>query len=103
MEVLNPEKRALNAHAGLVRASAHAGLVRASAHAGLVPASAHAGPILPFFIFPGTVLPFCFFFRSTESPGKTRSVFTPPPFHSVNLVHFDLNRESLARLVQGIT
>jgi hypothetical protein len=113
LEVLTPEKHVLSAgersrwpnftffifpgtvlpfYFSVVRGSTNPGKTRAYC----------AGPILPFFIFifPGIVLPFfrgqyfhfsgdstsiLLFFRSTESPGKTRSVFTPPAFLRLSL------------------
>jgi hypothetical protein len=62
LEVLTPEKHALIALIAGERSSTH------------------AGPILPFFYFYFSVdsTSILLFFRSTESHGKTRSVFTPP-------------------------
>ena len=39
-------------------------------------------PNITFFYFSGYSTSIFLFFRSTESPGKTRSVFTPPSKHS---------------------
>ena len=50
LEVLFPEKR-----------RRESSLSRVSAPALIVGERSSAGPILPFFIFPGTVLPFCYF------------------------------------------
>ena len=41
----------------------------------------HAGPILPFFIFPGTVLPFTAHFGSTV-PGKIVSAYRGRALHT---------------------
>ncbi len=57
LEVLFPEKRALSAGER---------------------SSAHAGPILPFFIFPGIVLPFCYFSVVRKVPEKP-ILFLPHP------------------------
>jgi hypothetical protein len=59
LEVLFPEKRALSAGER---------------------SSAHAGPILPFliFIFPGIVLPFCYFSVVRKVPEKP-VLFLPHP------------------------
>ncbi len=102
LEVLTTEKRA-HARPILPFTTEKLALMLPSAHAGpififlwtvlpfyfgstnhgktrVAPASAHAGPILPFFYFYFSVdsTSILLFFRSTESHGKTRSVFTPP-------------------------
>jgi hypothetical protein len=68
LEVLFPEKR-----------RRESSLSRASAPALIAGERSSAGPILPFFIFPGTVLPFSYFSVVRKVPEKP-VLFLPDPF-----------------------
>jgi hypothetical protein len=68
LEVLFPEKR-----------RRESSLSRASAPALIAGERSSAGPILPFFIFPGTVLPFFYFSVVRKVPEKP-VLFLPHPF-----------------------
>jgi hypothetical protein len=69
LEVLFPEK---------CRRGRESSLSRASAPALIAGERSSAGPILPFFIFPGTVLPFFYFSVVRKVPEKP-VLFLPHP------------------------
>jgi len=81
LEVLSPEKRRRAITLAQFHLFYFSGYSTSKMHFGsTVPGKigralhTHAGPILPFFIFPGTVLPFTAHFGSTV-PGKIVSAY----------------------------